>query len=419
MNPIASSLFLVLLFSPYPTFGVVGGSADQAPVKPFQGGRAVAPGHLVSQDGATVFDTKLTRPTWFEDEIPLNANGVPDFDYRNYACYFLGAREVQAYHRIGGGLNRVSLGALQSVLVKEAREREKKIPENPLALLTSFPSLRIDEVNRGSEHLLRMRGGDVLNVAAYANVVRSGRNPQESLGEWIHPLQGYADHHLTYETNARYIAGGLRTKEPVIRDYIDHSVDDPETSRVLHFFFATPLVGWQTFKAITFLIGLKNAGKSVTLNLVCSVFGSYTMTVPPIYMLAFNEDRLTKELFAGFGKRILRIDELNGEMSFNEPVIKRIGGRDGLANPFVTHPVREFTPQVKLFCDSNAPLKPQVGNESTISDRLYYVPYGKVIPAGKRNPHFEKELATQENLDTYFSWLVDTYLMDVVQGRLS
>ena len=409
---------IALLILPLLTFDMVGGFAEQATVNPWRGSLFLETGYHKAME-VKMFDLTLTKSLPKEEELPLNADGEPDSDVDNYAYSQSGAREIAPFHRLNGGLNRISVGVLLNVLQMDAERQKIQIPRNPLDLVHYYPHLRITELNRKSEHLLRTLGNRVLNFAAYANLEEQGIDPREALTEWIQPLQEYEAHNLTFETEAEYVPHPLRSANNPIRDYIDQAVDDPETAKVLHFFFSTPLVGWQTQKAINFLIGLKNAGKSVTLNTICAIYGTYSMTVPPIYLLPYHEDRLVKELFANQGKRILRIDELNKESSFNEALIKRITGRDGLANPFVTSPLREFTPQVKMFCDSNAPLKPQFGTESSISDRLFYFPYGRVVPLADRDPHFESLLITKENMDTYFSWLIDTFTMDVIRGRLS
>lgn len=366
-----------------------------------------------------MFAHKLENPLPLHDPVPPDIFGRPDYNPKHYVYTQDGGGRYRAFHILMGCYCLIGLGVLLSVLSELVREEGGFLPRNPMDLLLQFPELRVDEMNYQSEHLLVTLGYRIINWAAFANLVKAGEDPFLFLEKWIHDSIRYEAHRLTYMTGARFdVRLSLPTVNP-IREYIENCVNDAETSKLLHFFFALCLIGWQTVKMILIIVGPKNAGKTALFTLICKVFGTYAVTFPPSYFLPSNEDRLAKELFTSQGVRFLRVDELGKDSVFNETMIKRMTGRDGIKNPFVTSSVRIFYPQCKVFCDSNYPLKPQYGTESTISDRTFYIPFGKVIPKEERDPFFVEKIATQENLDIYFSWLIRHFAMDAITGRLS
>ena len=374
---------------------------------------------MVIAKGVNMDAPDLTKPLPIQDPVPSDIHGQPDYNPKNYIYTQDGGPRYRAYHIEQGLCNQISLGVLLTVLKEDVLSQSRKLPRNPMDLLLEYPELRLEVTNYMSEHLLVMSNGKVINFAAYEKIVERNEDPLMDLPQWIHSSDEYLNHRLTNRTGARFDLVLSKSNINPIREYIEECVGDIETANVLHFFFSLCLIGHQTLKMLVIIVGPKNAGKSAVFTLIAKMFGTYSVTFPPSYFLPCNEDRLTKELFSSQGIRFLRVDELGKDSIFNEAIIKRITGRDGLNNPFVTHSVRKFDPQCKIFCDSNYPLKPQFGTQSTIEDRVFYIPFGKVIPKEQRDPFFVEKLGTQENLDTYFSWLLREHAMDAIKGRMS
>lgn len=366
-----------------------------------------------------MFQRELEEAAPVPNLIPQDERGNRDMNPNNYAYTQDGGGRYRAFHILFGLYFLIGMGVLFTILREAVICTGGSVPRNPTDLLAQFPELRVEFMNYMSEHLLVMPNRKVLNFAAFMNLLERSEDPLSRLDKWIHDSGRYIAHRLTYQTGAKFEPEYLGLRTIAIKDYIDSCVGDEATSNLLHFFFATCLIGWQTLKMFVSIVGPKNAGKSTVFKLIEKMFGSYSATFPPDWFHPSKEERLAKELFTSSGIRFLRIDELGKDSIFNEAAIKRVTGRDGIVNPFVTHSLRLFYPQCKFFCDSNYPLKPQYGTESTISDRTFYIPFRKVIQKDQRDFFFESRLATQENLDIYFTWLIQNYAAAAINGRLS
>lgn len=352
-------------------------------------------------------------------QIPMGEDGTPDLNLKNYGFHRFGARELHCVHYNPKYHNweTTSIGVLIEVTQAPINRQIIQPAFSEKDLITRFSFLEIQELNYNSELLFLDRVGNVCNWAAFGNLVERGIDPKLHLHRWIQKGGAYRKQYLTYRGGARYLLPEERCGERIIEKLLEEAIPCPETRVFFYIFLAGTLFGEQTFKAFVFLINpTKNNGKTVFVIILSRLHGGYARALLPSDLIDDRERTFDKIMILDKGVHFCFVDETGETFRLPESMLKRYSGRAPIKNPYSTGKMKEFKSQAKFLFDSNWPVKPENGTQSSIEDRVFQIAYGKVIT--QRISHFEDKVSTPENLDEFFSFLVDNYLHRALKGEL-
>lgn len=153
-----------------------------------------------------------------------------------------------------------------------------------------------------------------------------------------------------------------------------------------------------------FFHGAGANGKSVFLQTVSKVLGSYAATAPlDSFMIGRGSSHPT-DLAGLRGKRLVTVSETEPGRAWAESRIKTITGGDPIRARLLYRDFFEFTPTFKLIVAGNH--RPQLtGVGEAMRRRLHLVPFDVTIPQGKRDRTLAQRL--ERELGGILQWMLD------------
>jgi len=150
------------------------------------------------------------------------------------------------------------------------------------------------------------------------------------------------------------------------------------------------LTGVTRDHAIFFAYGGGANGKSVLLNTLRGVLGSYGTSAPMETFTASAFDRHPTELADLRGARLVTASETEEGRRWAESRLKQLSAGDSIKARFMRGNFFEYQPQFKLFLSGNH--KPALrGVDAAIRRRFFLIPFAVTIPESERDPElFEK-----------------------------
>lgn len=125
---------------------------------------------------------------------------------------------------------------------------------------------------------------------------------------------------------------------------------------------------------LPFIWGPGGNGKSVFLNVLSGILGSYHKTASMETFNASTMDRHTTELAHLCGARLVTASETQNGRRLDEAKVKRLTGGDPIAARFMRQDLFEFRPGFKIIIAGNHP--PQLANvDDGIRRRVHMVPF--------------------------------------------
>jgi putative DNA primase/helicase len=156
--------------------------------------------------------------------------------------------------------------------------------------------------------------------------------------------------------------------------------------------------------ALFFLFGHGANGKSVFVETIAAIVGSYHRTAPIETFTATSSERHPTELAGLMGARLVSAVETEEGRRWAESRIKTLTGGDTIAARFMRQDYFEFTPQFKLMIAGNH--KPGLRSvDEAIRRRLHLVPFGITIPADERDLHLKEKL--QAEWPGILAWMIE------------
>ena len=151
------------------------------------------------------------------------------------------------------------------------------------------------------------------------------------------------------------------------------------------------LTGRTDEQVFFFLHGSGANGKTVFLEVLADVLGTYTRTAPLDTFMATRADRQQNDL-AGFGgARMVIATETEAGRPWAEARIKAITGGDRIAVRHLYGEFFETTPGYKLLIAGNH--RPRLtGGGSSMARRLHLVPFDTIIPEQERDLRLREKL---------------------------
>ena len=159
-------------------------------------------------------------------------------------------------------------------------------------------------------------------------------------------------------------------------------------------------------QVFAFLYGTGANGKSVFLQTVSSLLGTYAATAPLGAFMSSRNDAHPTDLAGLVGKRLVTVAETEPGRSWAETRIKTITGGDPIRARFMHRDFFEFTPSFKLVIAGNH--RPRLsGVGEAMRRRLHLVPFGVTIPPERRDRRLIERLLAER--DGILGWMLEGY----------
>lgn len=162
------------------------------------------------------------------------------------------------------------------------------------------------------------------------------------------------------------------------------------------------------------LLGNGQNGKSVLLNVINEVFGSYAMNIQPQTIAVKNNNSGANQDIARLqGARFVTTTEPNRGMKLDEGVVKQITGGDTVTARFLYGKEFEYKPEFKLWMATN--YKPIIsGTDEGIWRRMAIIPFEYHVPKNKVDKKLTYKL--KEELSGILNWCVEGYQQWRIRG---
>ena len=156
------------------------------------------------------------------------------------------------------------------------------------------------------------------------------------------------------------------------------------------------LTGSTDEQVFIFLHGHGANGKSVFLQTLTSILGTYTRTAPQETFMASRTAGHPTELAGLRGARLVVVTETEANRAWAESRIKAITGGDPIAARFMHRDFFEFQPTFKLLVAGNH--RPRLnGVGEAMRRRLHLVPFDVTIPEADRDRTLGEQLLAERN----------------------
>jgi len=174
------------------------------------------------------------------------------------------------------------------------------------------------------------------------------------------------------------------------------------------------LSGATSDQHLYFLYGKGRNGKSVFINVLTALFGTYAKTVDPSTLMETKRSggSASGDIARLDGCRFLSSNEIQGNGFFNEELLKRLTGGDQITARSIYKSDFQFTPQFKLFmCGNNlAVIK---GRDEGIWRRIALIPFCAHIETP--DPYLESKLKGE--LSGILNWALEGWKMFQSDGE--
>ena len=150
-------------------------------------------------------------------------------------------------------------------------------------------------------------------------------------------------------------------------------------------------------------------GKSTLLETVGAMLGDYSATANPETFTKASRtgDNSPREDIARLaGVRFVVASELPRGCELNAALVKQLTGRDSIKARRLYESSFEFTPQFKLFFNSNH--RPRVDDLTVFqSERIKMLPFNVHFTQDRRDPNLKHALQTPESLSGVLNWALE------------
>lgn len=155
------------------------------------------------------------------------------------------------------------------------------------------------------------------------------------------------------------------------------------------------------------LLGNGQNGKSVLLNTLSEVFGTYAMNIQPSTIAVKSGGSAANSDVARLqGARFVSTTEPNRGMQLDEGVVKQITGGDTVTARFLYGKEFEFRPEFKVWMATN--YKPIIsGTDEGIWRRIVVIPFEYQVPAEKKDKKLEFKLKNE--CPGILNWCIEGY----------
>lgn len=266
---------------------------------------------------------------------------------------------------------------------------------------------------------------------------RSKKNMIEEVKHHIPVLHGDFDkEHMLLNTISGYVdlnSGVLKDhdrkkmfSQMTNVEYTDH-IDAPEWDKFLHQIFddneelihyIQKAVGYSstgsTKEQVMFILyGNGRNGKSIFINTIADVLGSYAKTMNVSSIMVHNNNSANSDIARLEGARLVISSEANEGSRLDEGLVKQMTGGDKMVARHLYASEFEFTPEFKLWMATNH--KPLIrGTDDGMWRRIMLIPFPVQIPADKVDKELKYKLEREGS--GILNWIVQGAMMWQSEG---
>ncbi len=222
-------------------------------------------------------------------------------------------------------------------------------------------------------------------------------------GATIEESQHNRELRISKELKASYVSD---EKCPQFDKFIERILPDPSIREFLQRWFGLSMTAFTGDQKMVFLYGAGANGKSVLVDLMARIMGSYAATARIESLTGSNRrggGDATPDLIPLMGARMVRTSEPDEGQRLQEGLIKEMTGGEPMMVRALHSDFVEITPVFKLTMSGNH--KPEIrGTDDGIWRRLLLVPFDVQIPQGERDPKLGEKL--WEERSGILNWLM-------------
>jgi len=216
---------------------------------------------------------------------------------------------------------------------------------------------------------------------------------------------------LTKITPVKYAPAVCERWESFIREITS---GDTERARFLQKILGYGLSGDTRHECMTILYGATTRnGKGTLCESVLKVYGSYGCTARPETIslkTGNNSSQPTEDIARLAGVRFVNISEPGKGLVLNAAQVKSMTGNDTINARFLHENSFDFTPQFKLYINTN--YLPVI-NDITVftSGRILIIPFERHFDEAEQDKSLKREFAKPEAQSAILNWLIRGYEM--------
>lgn len=177
------------------------------------------------------------------------------------------------------------------------------------------------------------------------------------------------------------------------------------------------LVGRPERKRFFHIHGPHGSGKTVFLNTLTCIFGSYAGSVSPNSLMQprFNDpDVKMPEIAKLVGVRLIGVAEAGDEFCFNDELLKRMTGGDPLVVRELHKAPITFRCMGTIVMNGNSLPSSSTNGSKAMMDRMTPVNFGRTIPQRERDAELPEKLA--EEYPGILNWIIEGAQKYLAQG---
>lgn len=193
---------------------------------------------------------------------------------------------------------------------------------------------------------------------------------------------------------------------PTWLKFLEQVIPDAETRDYVQKCVGYSLTASTREQCLFFLYGSGRNGKSVFIDIVKEIAGSYAGNIQADSLMVkrYNSGGHNEDVARLKGKRLVTSSEPNEGSRLDEGMIKQLTGEDMVTASYKGKHMFEYKPKYKLWIATNH--KPYVrGTDEGIWRRIKIIPFLVTIPEDKVDPNLKAKLSTE--LQGILNWAID------------
>lgn len=213
---------------------------------------------------------------------------------------------------------------------------------------------------------------------------------------------------ITRISNVKY---DKSAKCPKWEQFLIDIFQDPLLIEYIQLAIGYSLTGLTREQCMFIMYGTGQNGKSVFMNIIAALLGTYAMETPASTLMRGREDNSNQpsnDVARLAGARVVNANETEEGQALAESKIKAMTGDDVMIARFLHKEFFEFRPQFKIWVRTNH--KPKIrGTDTGIWRRVKLIPFKVSIPAEKKDPELTNKLLAE--LPGILNWAVEGCLL--------
>ena len=193
---------------------------------------------------------------------------------------------------------------------------------------------------------------------------------------------------------------------PLWSRFLAEQTSSPAMAKYLQQVVGVTLLG-NLHRLVLFVYGPTGTGKTVFVEVIKALFGSYGRTASSDLLMAGGlraRNGPSEALARLAGARLVAVSETGAKDEFDEAAIKDLTGRDTVTARELYKGSFEFRPDFTIWIRGNH--KPRFsGTDTAMLDRLRLVPFTVAVPPGRRDPRLQEKIIQQE-LPGVLNWVL-------------